>query len=166
MATYNYIRFDSIVEFGHNYLPEFANEPQFSLRHVPGNFLEILKLPQIRQGALIIPKFNGTMFFLVNPIYILLGISMLKNKLGAKQIIFLLCLIAHFILMLSHKTMGGWQFGSRYLIDMIPFMLVIFTDDKCYKIEHISKAGIAPIVLAVMGIAINIYGAIWYYTMA
>ena len=128
VAVYNYIRFDNILEFGHNYLPEFENEAQFSLSYIPGNFAEILKLPSF-EDSYFWPRFNGTLFFLVNPVYILLAVSLIKNKFGKKQMVYILCLIVHFVLMLSHKTMGGWQFGCRYLVDMIPFMLVVFAED-------------------------------------
>ena len=166
-AAYNYIRFDSFFEFGHNYLPEFANEPQFNLSYIGSNFLEILKLPTITDGALALPKFNGTLFFLVNPVYILLLVSLFRQKFGAKQLIYIVCLAAHFLLMLSHKTMGGWQFGSRYLADMIPFMAIVILDDKVLIKKGIDeKAAVLPVVLAALGVIINVYGAVWFYTAA
>jgi hypothetical protein len=166
-AAYNYIRFDSIFEFGHNYLPEFANEPQFGLSYISSNFLEILKLPTISEGALVLPKFNGTLFFLVNPVYILLAVSLFRQKFGAKQLIYLMCLAVHFLLMLAHKTMGGWQFGSRYLVDMIPFMVLMILDDRVLIKNGIErKVSVLPVVLAVLGPIINVYGAVWFYTAA
>ena len=162
LMVYNAARFGSIFEFGHNYLPEFENEAQFSLQYIPHNFIAILKLPG--NGPSFWPRFNGTLFFLVNPVYVLLIISMIKNRFGAKQLIYVLCLVLHFVLMLSHKTMGGWQFGSRYLADMIPFMLVIFADEKSYHKEGITKTAVLPGILTFLGIAINAWGAVWYYT--
>ena len=167
VAVYNYIRFESFIEFGHNYLPEFASEPQFSLKYIGTNFMEILKLPRIIDGELMPPMFNGTLFFLVNPVYILLVVSMIRQKFGAKQLIYLLCLIAHMLLMLSHKTMGGWQFGSRYLVDMIPFMAVMIMGDRTLARRSLDdKMPILPIALAAVGIIINLYGAAWFYTIA
>ena len=113
------------------------------------------------------PMFNGTLFFLVNPVYILLVVSMIRQKFGAKQLIYLLCLIAHMLLMLSHKTMGGWQFGSRYLVDMIPFMAVMIMGDRTLARRSLDdKMPILPIALAAVGIIINLYGAAWFYTIA
>jgi 4-amino-4-deoxy-L-arabinose transferase-like glycosyltransferase len=167
VAVYNYVRFDSLLEFGHNHLPEFAREPQFSFKYIGHNFLEILKLPQVVNGKLELPMFNGTLFFLVNPVYIMLVVSMIRQKFGIRQLIYLLCFTAHMVLMLSHKTMGGWQFGSRYLVDMIPFMTIMIIGDDVLKKRSIQrKAPVLPIILAVAGIAINVYGAIWFYTMA
>jgi len=166
-AAYNYVRFDSFFEFGHNYLPEFASEPQFSFNYIGSNFLEILKLPKIVDGSLMPPKFNGTLFFLVNPVYVMLAISWFRQKRGAKQRIYLLCLILHFVLMLSHRTMGGWQFGARYLVDMIPFMIVIIAQDRTLlKRSYESKFPVMPVILAATGVIINVYGAIWFYTAA
>ena len=166
-AAYNYIRFDSFFEFGHNFLPEFVSEPQFSLGYIGRNFLEILKLPTITGGVLSPPEFNGTLFFLVNPVYILLAVCFFRQKFGAKQAIYFSCLIVHFILMLSHRTMGGWQFGSRYLVDMIPFMSIIIIEDRALiKTGQDKKVPVLAVVLAAAGAIINVYGAVWFYLVA
>ncbi len=162
IAAYNYSRFGDIFEFGHNFLPEFAREEQFSFSYVPGNFLEVLKLPEIRGGRFEWPMFNGTLFFLVNPVFVALAVSLVR-RFDIKQAIYLLCFLAHFVLLLTHRTMGGWQFGSRYLVDLLPFMLVVFADDRSYKTFGATKAAALPAALAVFGAALNIWGALWYY---
>ncbi len=160
-AAYNYIRFGNIIEFGHNYLPEFKYAPQFALEYVPGNLLEILKLPgPWNEGFW--PQFNGTLFFLVNPVYVLLAVRLVQRQLDHKRIIYLLCLIVHAVLILSHKTMGGWQFGCRYLVDMLPFMLLIIGDNPPKESARWRAA--LPAVLAAIGIVVNVWGAVWYYT--
>ena len=163
MGAYNYARFGSVFEFGHNYLPEFAYDPQFSFSYVPGNIAEIMKLP----GADIEgfwPKFNGTLFFLVNPVYILLFVCLVR-KMNKKRIIWLACLMAHLLITLCHKTMGGWQFGCRYLVDMLPFMLMVFEDERVYRTERITGYAGLPAILLAAGAFINVWGAIWYYSM-
>ncbi len=55
--------------------------------------------------------------------------------------------------------MGGWQFGSRYLVDMLPFAPVLFADGPMSRASARFTA-----VLAALGIAVNIWGAIWFYT--
>ncbi len=164
-ALYNYARFGSLFEFGHNYLPEFQAADQFGLQYIWPNLLEILKLPGTGDIGFW-PRFNGTLFFLVNPAYVLVAVSLARGRFGAKKLIYVLCLLTHILLTLAHKTMGGWQFGSRYLVDMLPFMLVIVGDDTAYK-DGIQKRGAAalPLVLAAVGIAVNVWGAIWFYTM-
>jgi hypothetical protein len=160
-AAYNYARFGNFIEFGHNYLPEFTYAPQFSLYYVPGNFMEILKLPgPWNEGFW--PQFNGTLFFLVNPAYVLLAVRLVQQRLDHKRIIYLICLIVHTVLILSHKTMGGWQFGCRYLVDMLPFMLLIIGDNA--PKEALPRNSALPAALAAVGIAVNVWGAVWYYT--
>ncbi len=158
-AVYNAIRFDNPFEFGHNYLPEFLYVPQFSLDYVPGNFLEILKLPG---GIRFWPEFNGTLFFLVNPAYILLAVRLFQKRLNTVRVIWLFTFAVHLVMVLSHKTMGGWQFGCRYLVDMLPFAVLIIGDDA--PKVHLGRQAVLPAVLAVLGIAVNVWGAVWYYT--
>jgi hypothetical protein len=165
-GAYNHARFGSVLEFGHNYLPEFQAEKQFSIAYLPANFLEILKLPGA--GDTFWPRFNGTLFFLVNPAYALTAVSLARGRFGAKKLIYTLCLVAHIALMLCHRTMGGWQFGSRYMADMLPFMLIVVGDDTAYARQRGSasakKVLILPAALAALGAAVNVWGAVWFYT--
>ena len=45
MTAYNFARFGSVTEFGHNYLPEFvrAENGQFSLTYLVPNLLQLLR---------------------------------------------------------------------------------------------------------------------------
>ncbi len=158
-AVYNAVRFGNPFEFGHNYLPEFLTAPQFSLDYVPGNFLEILKLPG---GERFWPEFNGTLFFLVNPAFVLLAVRLLQRRLNSTRIIYLSCLALHLLLILSHKTMGGWQFGCRYLVDMLPFSLLVIGERPPEALSR--RQTVLPAVLTVIGIAVNVWGAVWYYS--
>ena len=163
MGAYNYARFGNFFEFGHNYLPEFATDAQFSLAYVPGNIAEIFKLPGSDIEGFW-PQFNGTLFFLVNPAYILLFVCMVR-KMNAKRWIWLACFAVHLFVTLCHRTMGGWQFGCRYLVDMLAFSLVVFDDARVYRTGRITGYTALPAILLVVGAAINIWGAIWYYTL-
>ncbi len=163
MGAFNYARFGNFFEFGHNYLPEFASAPQFSLQYLPGNIVEIFKIP----GADIEgfwPQFNGTLFFLVNPAYILLFVCMVR-KMNAKRWIWLACFVVHLFVTLCHRTMGGWQFGCRYLVDMLAFSLVLFDDERVYRTDRITGYTALPAVLLLAGAVINVWGAIWFYTL-
>jgi len=157
-AVYNISRFGNPFEFGHNYLPEFLYAPQFSLKYVPGNFLEILKLPG---GKGFWPAYNGTLFFLVNPAFVLLAVRLFERRLDGGRVLYLACALTHLVLILSHKTMGGWQFGCRYLVDLLPFSLLIIGGRP--KTELPPKSAALPAALAAFGIAVNIWGAVWYY---
>ncbi len=162
MGAYNYARFGGFFEFGHNYLPEFARDAQFSLSYVSGNLKEIMKFPGSGNEGFW-PKFNGTLFFLVNPAYILALVCLIR-KMNTKRWIWLGCFAIHLFVTLCHRTMGGWQFGCRYLADMLPFMLVVFADERVYRTERITGYAGLPAALLIAGAAINVWGAVWFYT--
>ena len=134
MGTYNLVPASAdFFEFGHNYLPEFETDAQFSLSYVPGNIADIFKMPGPEYDGFW-PRFNGTLFFLVNPVYILLLVCLIR-KMNAKRWLWLACFAVHLFVTLCHRTMGGWHFGCRYLVDMLPFMLVVFGDERVYRTE-------------------------------
>jgi hypothetical protein len=163
MGAYNMIRFRNFFEFGHNYLPEFAADPQFSLSYVPGNIAETFKLPGAQFDGFW-PRFNGTLFFLVNPVYVLLAVCLIR-RMNKKRWLWLACFAVHVFVTLCHRTMGGWHFGARYLVDMLPFMLVVFEDERVYRTERLSGYAGLPAVLLAAGTVINLWGSIWFYTL-
>ena len=105
----NGLRFGNILEFGHNYLPEFqrVSTGQFSLSYFGTNFPLLFRLPGWDEttGRLIFQPFETYLFALIDPLSVLAVVMCL--------IIFILC---------CHRTLGGWQFGNRYLKDVMPFV--------------------------------------------
>lgn len=129
-AGYNWVRFGSILEFGHKYLPEFtaAAYGQFSLRYMPANLHNIfLRWPfkLLPSGGLDMPIFDGFMFYVANPLFIAWGIQVMKDMRhrAVSLPMAALCagLIINLLLLCAHKTFGGWQFGARYTLDLIPY---------------------------------------------
>lgn len=194
---YNYIRFGNIFEFGHNYLPEFMSSPdgQFSFNYILPNLKEIFcKLPvKVEDGfmfdfngfacwisnVLLILTLIGFIYYNIRFIYRILkrkGINERKSPRTAaykKQItviwILFSLMILHLFLIVAHKTLGGWQFGSRYTVDLLPAALVmcaialkpVFLQKKVstnIKFSIIFIRTIA-IVLLCIGTYINITGA-------
>lgn len=130
-GVYNFIRFGDILEFGHNYLPEFSSQGgiQFSLNHIKkhaGTFL--LGLPFYHSNGSLVPKRFGFSFFIANPIYLCLCAWQIR-ELIKKQFDYLLLIVfgtfvLHCLILLTHSTCGGFQFGARYFIDCIPYALL------------------------------------------
>ena len=158
--AYNYARFDSVFEFGHNYLPEFlqSEDGQFNLSYIPGNILSLIRLPEAGEGGkLIYPKFNGMSVFLCFPIIIMSLIYAFEDIKNKKIITALLLVALHILLLTAHKTMGGYHFGNRYFIDVLPFFIcmIVFAVQKVkynLKVLHIP--------LFFFGIGINLTGVI------
>lgn len=126
-AAYNYVRFDSIFEFGHNYLPEFTRSEhgQLSLVYVRQNWKTLFfgSPFSIRETGISINQFGFSMFiscpiFIVNAIWLVQDIQKRRFN-GTKGMIVLMCAI-NLLLLLMHRTLGGHQFDARYALELIP----------------------------------------------
>ena len=130
----NTLRFDNPLEFGHNYLPEFvrAAQGQFSLSYVPDHLKLLLRLPGIdpESGMLIFEHLETNAFFLICPFSISFliawGYGMIHRTSGDLPLLLGLPLLAvcHVLLICMHRTLGGFQFGNRYFVDLMPFLLL------------------------------------------
>lgn len=164
----NYFRFGNILEFGHNYLPEFTNAPkgQFHWDYIKENFPLLWKLPPMDEtGRLQFPKFNGMAIWLATPFFLSYGIytvaSILQNRKGNGLIRLLIpiTVMVHFLCLAAHKTMGGFQWGNRYPLDALPYVLLglILASEKDDILEKYQ------IPLAILGLALNVAGTIVVY---
>lgn len=133
LGMYNFVRFSNPFEFGHNYLPEFMNSPdgQFSLVYVIPNLINIFRPITLDRSLKIqFEVFNGFVFFVANPIFavwVLEIICSIKAKsFKRKDAVILIGFVTGLLALCMHKTMGGWQFGTRYLVDLIPFCFLFF----------------------------------------
>lgn len=169
MMAYNYARFGSATEFGHNYLPEFlaANHGQFSLAYLLPNLANLLR-PVTLDSTLQLhfEIFNGFLFIIANPLFLLAlarGIQLLRQQeprvpcsaLPTNGIAVLLFCLLIVVLTALHRTMGGWQFGTRYLVDLFPWVLAWFLVRPSWK------PGTASWTLCGAAMLFNLYGAVY-----
>ncbi len=124
LAWYNWIRFGSIFEFGHNYLPEFieATNGQFHLSYFWSNLKGLFSPITLTDNLVLsFSLFNGFFLFAANPIFLLWGIHTLsrivQQKFTWREAVLWLCCLLGLAFLCLHKTMGGWQFGARYMVD-------------------------------------------------
>ncbi|HML45420.1 MAG TPA: hypothetical protein PKE04_01565 [Clostridia bacterium] len=125
---YNMVRFGNPLEFGHSYLPEFSTEGgvQFSLLHIPGNLMNLLRPPYFADmGELVFPITLGFAVYLTNPLLTSAAASLHRREPGDEDWFLIGLATLHLLALLSHRTLGGWQYGSRYLCDLIPVLLVL-----------------------------------------
>lgn len=161
-GCYNYVRFDDIFEFGHNYLPEFveAKDGQFSLAYVGKNVRNILRLPYMLQNQLNFPHGYGFAFYLANPLYLIAAFRAIEGarcrSMHAEDWLLVGTACAHFFLFLLHKSFGAWQFGTRYLIDLLPMLgLLMLRRDK--PVRFLEGA------VMILGICFNVYGTVIFH---
>lgn len=158
---YNYARFGNVLEFGHNYLPEFtdAQHGQFWLGYIPQNLYNIFLRPiKFVQGArLSYPLFDGFMFYIANPIFLLLFVRMIADirhrRMDMLRVVLLASMLLELLLLCAHKTFGGWQFGARYTVDLIPLALAYMLAGG-WQMKRYER------LIAMLGIMLNIYGAL------
>ncbi|MEG0766576.1 MAG: hypothetical protein RR482_02570 [Clostridia bacterium] len=131
-GIFHFVRFGNPLEFGHRYLPEFSTEggTQFALAHILPNLRNLLRPPQWQNGALSFPTLHGFAFYLTNPLLWLAPLALLvhRKRPSARQWVLLASILLHLFLLLLHRTFGGWQYGSRYLCDLLPALLLLRTD--------------------------------------
>ena len=164
----NYLRFGSIVEFGHNYLPEFvrAEKGQFHLDYMKTNLPSLVHLPEYNEdGTMLINHFGNLSFFIACPIVVIALVGLVyviykRNVQLASMGILIVVLSAIYLLIITmHKTLGGWQFGNRYAIDILPYvyLLVGLITEK--------HPGLAKycVPLCVFGMCLNIVGTVIVY---
>ncbi|MDQ2084834.1 hypothetical protein RBH29_00090 [Herbivorax sp. ANBcel31] len=176
-AAYNFIRFGNPLDFGRQYLLEYVNEPdgQFNINYFLNNWGNIFRLPLNENYKIQFPKFNGFAFYLANPFYIVFLFSFFtsifmalrkKIKLNMFDLLIPGTILLHFLVTLSHRTLGGWQFGLRYFIDMLP-MAFLYVLIKGSKINNFKKyeipVTVSIIPLIVFSVALNIYGTLWLF---
>ena len=160
----NYARFGNILEFGHNYLPEFTEAPygQFNILYLKNNLYSLIKLPTINaKGYLEMPRFDGMNIFIASPVFayaIYLYIKDFRFNTSYKTVA-LITILIELIFIALHKTMGGWQFGNRYTNDCLPLALVIIAMSNTSDTEGYTGLKF----LTLYGILINICGTIMCY---
>lgn len=160
-AAYNFVRFDHPLEFGHTYLPEFLEDPlgQFHWRHAGENFRQLMRWPTwSAQEGVVFPRFNGFAFYLANPVFISLALAFARNRrrLNRVEVYFLGGALVQFVFLLCHRTNGGWHFGTRYMVDMLPFVWLVILG------RH-PRPKIIDYALTAFGMALNAYGAYFIY---
>lgn len=158
---YNYVRFGNVLEFGHNYLPEFteSEKGQFSLSYILPNLYNLLLRPVTLRADLTLeyPLFDGFMFYIANPMFLIWFAAVVKDvrqkKLDAVRLCIVIAVLIELLLLCAHKTLGGWQFGARYTVDMLPMALMYLL------LKKDEPGGISAFIMAA-GMMFNLYGAL------
>lgn len=136
---YNYVRFHSFTDFGYARIPGVLDEPWynhgiFSIWYIPGQAWEMLikmwetrpNFPYLRPDG-----FSSSILF-SSPFLFLLLRNGSRDKV-LKYLSWLAIIILTFILWM-HGNSGGWQFGYRYAMVLLPWIFVILLENSPKKI--------------------------------
>lgn len=163
LGIFNWLRFGNFLEFGHSYLPEFvrASDGQFSTTYLKDNLVRTtMGFPTIENGTVHFPRFGSFAFYVANPIFVIAlfksVFALRKRKIDLVAVVLWVTFIFHIGIFLTHKSLGGWQFGSRYFVDLLPYVFLLI-----YRIDL--KPKVWDIALGLFGIVLNIYGCLWLF---
>ena len=164
----NYVRFGSIMEFGHNYLPEFTREEagQFNIVYLEENIKRMFRLPEMPANeAFNFFNSDGIALWIVNPIMILIVITAIYKLIKSRDrdtaivLVILGTVIIHLFVICMHRTLGGWHFGNRYTCDLLPMVAA----GICLSMPISDKFLVGPKLLFIYGFAINMIGTVAAY---
>ena len=160
LGWYNFIRFGNPFEFGHTYLPEFVRDGgQFTLENFWQNLWNVLRPVTLTSSLeLSFSTFNGFCLFIASPIFLLWAVDIVraaaKKRLAPRDLLAPALTLITLAALCLHRTMGGWQFGARYTVDLIPLAL------WWYLTRPRRPLGTGALWLAGAGALFNFYGAV------
>lgn len=161
LGWYNFIRFGSPLEFGHSWLPEFVRDGgQFTTENFWQNLWGVLRPVTLTPSLdLSFSTFNGFCLFVASPIFLLWAVDLaraaVKRDLARRDLLAPALALATLAGLCLHRTMGGWQFGARYTVDLIPLAL------WWYLTRPRRPFGGGALWLAGAGALFNFYGAVY-----
>jgi len=159
--VYNYVRFHSFTDFGYARIPGVLEEPWynhgiFSVNYIPGQAWEmLLKLWNVRSSfPYLVPDGFSSSIILSSPF--LLFVFRVGARDGALKLASWLSVAALTLVLWMHGNSGGWQFGYRYAMVLLPWIFLLLLES--------SKKRITPVEWTLCGIAFvaNAY-ATWLF---
>jgi hypothetical protein len=142
---YNYVRFHSFSDFGYARIPGVLDEPWynhgiFSYRYIPGQAWEMLWRPWETRSAFpyLVPNGFSSSILWSSPFLLLTLRRGARDKI--LKYVSWLAIFVMTILLWMHGNSGGWQFGYRYAMVLLPFAFLILLENSPRKITPLEWA--------------------------
>jgi hypothetical protein len=143
--VYNYIRFHSFTDFGYARIPGVLKEPWynhgiFSLYYVPRQAVEMLWKPWevVRNFPYLKPNGFSSSILWSSPFLLLLLRSGWADKVLKYASWAAIAILT--LLLWIHGNSGGWQFGYRYAMVLLPWIFVILLETGPKKVTPLEWA--------------------------
>ncbi|MBU1000219.1 hypothetical protein KKE78_02370 [Patescibacteria group bacterium] len=156
-GVYNYFRFGTIFDVGYSLLPIF-NEPWyryglFDVRYIPIHINELFtSLPVFsNQLPYIVPSIYIMALWFVTPAFLLVIRANFRTKLSIASLV---ALIVISLPGLAHGNNGSTQFGYRFALDFMPYLIILTTSGLQNHFKWWAK------LLIVLSVLINLWGVI------
>jgi hypothetical protein len=161
---YNYVRFHSFTDFGYARIPGVLNERWynhgiFSLYYIPRQAWEMLIRPWELRSVFpyVAPNGFSSSILLSSP-FLLFAFRRGATDFTLKHVSWI-AVVVMALLMWIHGNSGGWQFGYRYAITVLPWLFVIMLESAPKKITPLEWAAY------IFSFAANIYATwLFHYT--
>ena len=106
-----------------------AEKGKFSLSYAMGHLKQLLRLPKSggKGEMLVYDTYDCMAFWLIAPMTLSFIVTWLfalvrKRKACGFELAALPAMLAvHLFIICCHRTLGGYQFSNRYIVDMLPF---------------------------------------------
>lgn len=159
-STYNFIRFQTILDKSYVLIPGLYAEPWyqkglFHISYIPDHLKVIfLSLPKIiSRFPYIIPSWGGLAIWITTPAFIFALFNSLKEK--AVQTYWVSVGLISLVIF-SHGGTGFTQFGYRFAVDFYPFLFLL-TIMGVSKMKSLKL----PYLLLLISIIVNFWGVLW-----
>ncbi|MCD9187933.1 MAG: hypothetical protein LUM44_16040 [Pyrinomonadaceae bacterium] len=160
--VYNYVRFNSFTDFGYARIPGVLQEPWyhdgiFSLKYIPDQIYQMLfRLWEPRASfPYLVPNGFSSSILWSSPFVLLIFRRKSLNR-SLKILSWLAIVILAFLLWI-HGNSGGWQFGYRYAMILLPWFFVLLLENSPKKIT------LAEGVLIGFSILMNLYASYLFH---
>ena len=161
---YNYVRFHSFADFGYARIPGVLNERWyshgiFSLYYIPRQAWEMLIRPWEFRSVFPYVTPNGfSSSILWSSPFLLFAFRRGATDFALKYVSWIAILVLT-ILIWIHGNSGGWQFGYRYAVVLLPWLFIIMLESSPKKITNLEWAAY------IFSFAANIYATwLFHYT--
>lgn len=169
---YNWARFGNILQTGYqdvysNYAttgsqagfyrsPVFSFLPSFALldlRNIPLHLYTLLLMPPERLDSFpwLRPSPYGMSVLLTSPLLLYLARANLKSALVKSYVFAILPIL---LIDSMHYSQGWVQFGYRFILDYIPFLILILS-------QTVKRITPVFVILLIISILINLWGVQW-----
>lgn len=132
---YNYVRFHSFTDFGYARIPGVLDEPWyrygiFSVSYIPLNVQEMLYTPWKRIAGFpyFVPTGFGGSIWWSSPFILFTWRFDARDKILKYTAWAAIIILTVFLW--THGNPGGWQFGYRYAMVLLPWMFVILLENS------------------------------------
>jgi len=158
---YNFVRFGSILDFGYARIPGVLQEPWyrhgiFSTQYMPDQAWQmLLKIWDVVPNfPYIVPDPFSSSILLSSPFLLL--ILRIGAKNGAVKLASWLAIITLTFVLWMHGNAGGYQFGYRYAMVLLPWVFIILLESAPPRITKVEWS------VYIFSFAANIY-ATWLF---